>query len=325
MSLAPVMRQRFFDSNGDPLSGGKLYTYEAGTTTPQASYTDSSLGTANANPVILDANGEADVWLDPSLSYKFTLTDSNDVEQFTTDNVIGLLTNNSVITASIQDGAVSTAKIADDAITADKLRDDVSTDVNRAVTTNHLRNESVTLAKLAPPVQQSLCPTGTVLSYVSATAPTGWLNCDGTAVSRTIYANLYAIIGDSFGEGDGSTTFHLPDLRGQFLRGHDGGAGVDPDAASRTALNTGGNTGDNIGSKQDDEFDSHNHGGGVHNHTYRISTAINAGSPSRGYERGNAVSGAPFPETDNSGTIINTQGGNETRSKNVAVNFIIKT
>jgi hypothetical protein len=97
----------------------------------------------------LNASGEASVWLDPSLSYKFALKDSNDVDQWTVDNVIGLLTADSVSGASIQNLAVSTAKIADDAVTADKLRDDASVDANRAVTTNHIRDANVTRAKLS--------------------------------------------------------------------------------------------------------------------------------------------------------------------------------
>lgn len=149
MNLAPLIRQRHLDANGDPLSGGKLYSYQAGTSTPQATYTDSGGLTANANPVVLDSNGEANVWLDPTLSYKFVLKDSSDVTQWTVDNVIGLLTNDSVPTASLQDGAVTTAKIADDAVTAAKLKDSASTDADRAVTTDHVRDSAITRAKLA--------------------------------------------------------------------------------------------------------------------------------------------------------------------------------
>lgn len=86
VSLAPIAKQRFFDSNGDPLAGGKLYTYEAGTTTPKATYTDYTGGTPNANPVVLDANGEADVWISTGY-YKFVLKNSSDVTQWTEDYV----------------------------------------------------------------------------------------------------------------------------------------------------------------------------------------------------------------------------------------------
>lgn len=84
--LSPQGKFRALDSNGDPLSGGKLYTYEAGTSTPKDTYTSEDESVANANPVILDANGYADVWL-ASGSYKFVLTDSADVTQWTIDDV----------------------------------------------------------------------------------------------------------------------------------------------------------------------------------------------------------------------------------------------
>lgn len=147
--LAPVLKHRFLDSNGQPLVGGKLYSYQAGTLTPQATYTDQGAATPNANPVILDSDGECDLWLDQTISYKFILKDSDDVTQWTVDNVIGILTDDAVTTDSLQDGAVTTVKIADDAVTADKLADDASTDSNRAVTTNHIRNDAITLEKMA--------------------------------------------------------------------------------------------------------------------------------------------------------------------------------
>jgi hypothetical protein len=84
--LSPTIKQRFFDSNGDPLSGGKLYTYSAGTTTPKATYTDDSGDTANANPIVLDSNGECNMWLSSGY-YKIVLKDSDDVTQWTVDRV----------------------------------------------------------------------------------------------------------------------------------------------------------------------------------------------------------------------------------------------
>lgn len=68
---------QFFDDDGNPLALGKLYTYEADSTTPKATYTDQSAGTQNANPIILDAAGRASIWIDGA--YKFVLKDSNDV------------------------------------------------------------------------------------------------------------------------------------------------------------------------------------------------------------------------------------------------------
>lgn len=62
-------------------------------------------------------------------------------------------------------------------------------------------------------------PIGTILAYGGAVAPSGWFLCDGTAISRTTYSELFAVIGESFGAGDGSTTFNLPDMRGKFAEG----------------------------------------------------------------------------------------------------------
>ncbi len=68
---------------------------------------------------------------------------------------------------------------------------------------------------------------GCVMWYAKRTPPVGWLECDGSAVSRTTYANLFAVIGTTYGAGNGSTTFNLPDLRGEFVRGWDHGRGAD--------------------------------------------------------------------------------------------------
>lgn len=107
--LAPYAVQQFFDNSGDPLAGGKLYTYEAGTSTPKATYTDADEGTANANPVVLDSNGRADIWLD-SGSYKFVLKDSTDVTIQTTDDVTGDAANtfgSSVVSVSTNTAVTS--------------------------------------------------------------------------------------------------------------------------------------------------------------------------------------------------------------------------
>jgi len=138
-----------------------------------------------------------------------------------------------------------------------------------------------------------------------------YLLCDGSAVSRTTYSALFAIIGETYGEGDNSTTFNLPDLRGRFARGVDGGIGNDPDAGSRTALHTGGNTGDNIGSYQDHEHEGHKHELQLSSSTPPsgdwIRFASNAGTT--GQSRG------PFQDEGTS---------TETRPINVNVNYYIR-
>lgn len=89
------------------------------------------------------------------------------------------------------------------------------------------------------------CVVGTVQSFAMSSAPAGWLKANGAAVSRTAYAALFAVIGTTYGAGDGSTTFGLPDLRGEFIRGWDDGRGVD--------------TGRVFGTAQSDAFQGHWH------------------------------------------------------------------
>ena len=91
-----------------------------------------------------------------------------------------------------------------------------------------------------------MVPSGAVLYFAGRTAPAGWLKANGAAVSRTAYAALFAAIGTTYGAGDGRSTFNLPDLRGEFLRGWDDGRGVD--------------TGRVFGSAQAHALQSHQHG-----------------------------------------------------------------
>lgn len=151
-------------------------------------------------------------------------------------------------------------------------------------------------------------PAGSILAWPGATPPNGWLECNGGAISRTTFSRLFAIIGDDYGIGDGSTTFNIPDLRGRFIRGWDHGAGRDPDRASRT--NRGDSTtGDNVGTLQADQYRSHTHG-----LLHDPSNIQNAPSGVTGfYAYG-------LPDTSNTGA----SGGNETRPVNINLMYIIK-
>lgn len=107
--------------------------------------------------------------------------------------------------------------------------------------------------------------TGTILSTVATSAPTGWLLCDGSAVSRTTYANRYNLVGTTFGAGNGSTTFNLPDLRGRSIIGVGTGAGL----TARTRGQTGGAETHTMSEAEMP----------VHGHPFRISQT-SQGSPS---------------------------------------------
>ena len=154
---------------------------------------------------------------------------------------------------------------------------------------------------------QSGAITGSIVIWPLATPPTGHLECNGNAISRTTYATLFTIIGTAYGTGDGSTTFNLPDYRGEFLRGFDNSAGIDPDAASRTDRGDG-TAGNNIGTKQTDDFKSHQHG-----------VLYTAGTRIGGFPSANG-SGFYNPYTEQSLAT----GGNETRPRNINVMYCIK-
>ena len=110
VKLSPIFNDAQNDSNGDPLSGGKLYTYAAGSTTNQATYTDSDGGTAHANPIILDSRGEpsSPIWLTEGLAYKFVLKDSGDVTIRTVDNISGVNETTTLTNEWIASGSTPT-------------------------------------------------------------------------------------------------------------------------------------------------------------------------------------------------------------------------
>jgi|APGre2960657404_1045060.scaffolds.fasta_scaffold00017_53 microcystin-dependent protein len=152
---------------------------------------------------------------------------------------------------------------------------------------------------------QSPTLVGQVVHFAMSAAPTGWLKCNGAAVSRTTYAALYAAIGTAFGSGDGSTTFAVPDLRGRFLRGLDDGAGRD----SGRALNS---------TEQLDAFQGHFHSvgavrlvSGYFDQHYAQGTAQYVKSVDTGAAINDGVNGAPR-------TAV------ETRPRNIALLACIK-
>ena len=151
---------------------------------------------------------------------------------------------------------------------------------------------------------------GTIFFVADDVAPEGSLICDGRLLSRTTYADLFAKLGTTYGAGDGSTTFQLPDYRGEFLRGWDGGRGVDAGRV-RGSFQTGQNqTHTHSGTTSSD---SHSHtfsattgGGGAHTHT--VPSLASNGPAERSASSGN-ISGSNFITTSSSGTHTHTVGG----------------
>lgn len=144
-------------------------------------------------------------------------------------------------------------------------------------------------------LEAQLQPPGMVSYFAGTSAPAGWLVAGGTTVSRTTYAALFAVIGITYGAGDGSTTFRLPDLRGEFIRGVDGGRGVD--------------VGRVLGSSQADDLKAHTHNAPT-------STGV-AGA----FE----VAGGAFNVDYSPAVPTSSTGGSETRPRNIALLPCIKT
>jgi microcystin-dependent protein len=151
----------------------------------------------------------------------------------------------------------------------------------------------------------SIFPAGIIWEYGGSSAPTGWLLCDGSAVSRTTYAALFAVLGTAYGSGDGSTTFNVPDKRGKFGIGVDGTytRGSTGGAASGTTSTAGshnhtGNTGSTTLSTS--QIPSHTHSG----------TTDSAGNHTHGTSGGGGESGiAPSANYGNTNNYILTGGG----------------
>ena len=179
----------------------------------------------------------------------------------------------------------------------------------------------------------ALNPSGAMVMFGGASAPTGWLLCDGAAVSRATYATLFAAIGTTWGVGDGSTTFNVPDMRGRAPIGAGTGSGLTP----RT-----------LGSKLGEENHAltlaengththtgglHAHTGGAHNHTIATSTVadnggrVHCGAAGATGTTAYAASGGAVATTYD-GAVATTSSGSgtahNTMQPSAVVNFIIK-
>jgi hypothetical protein len=181
-------------------------------------------------------------------------------------------------------------------------------------------------------------PSGTIIAFggPKAKIPKGWVICDGTLFDRTnaTYKNLFDAIGVSWG-GDGGNKFAVPDLRGQFLRGVTETINLDPDAAtrdkSRPELNSSGNGGNAVGSKQKDVFGFHDHDFKDNGHRHAVAKGYSTDGGTNGPDGGELTNGGHggvnkihFSDTNPSNINFTSKGGNETRPTNAYVYYIIK-
>ncbi len=219
----------------------------------------------------------------------------------------------------VKDPGTGKLKVPSNGIGSNELASDASVDANRAVNTDHIKDGSVTAAKLDSAAVSVLMPTASLMPYAGSSAPTGYFLCDGSAKSRTTYSALFGIIGTNYGVGDGSTTFNIPDLRGRVIAGQDDMGGV---SANRLTGLSGGINGDVLGGV-----------GGLQSH---LLTAAQSGLPEHTHG-GTRDSDAADPGGTNSrqirgGTTGGVTGGSKPASSahnnvqpTIILNYIIKT
>lgn len=223
----------------------------------------------------------------------------------------------------VKDTGTGKLKVPSNGIGSNELASDASVDANRAVDTNHIKDGSVTAAKLNSAAVSVLMPTGTVLPYAGSTLPGNpddYLFCNGAAVSRSIYSTLFAAIGTTYGGGNGLTSFNLPDLRGRVIAGQDDMGGT---SANRLTNQSGGLNGDTLGAT-----------GGSETH---LLTSAESGLPSHNHTIAMQQTNANFDSGSfnglrtGSGKSTGTTGGTNASSAHnnvqptIILNYIIKT
>jgi microcystin-dependent protein len=254
-TLLPNGRQTFLDINGDPLAGGTVTFYVPGTTTLKDTYQDSSAVTLNTNPVILDASGQATIFgvgayrqvvkdalgnviwdqntsdtAATTSSWGGTSTGTANLQVVNAPNFssqdgqsiefIAGFTNSSAFALSPNGaGAVPVKKDTQNGVFVCAGGEVVQGTVVRAT-----YDATAGIFHITPTISGAV--TGEFRSFGMSIAPIGWLQANGVAVSRATYAALFAAIGVTFGSGDGSTTFNLPNRTGRAEVGVDASAFV---------------------------------------------------------------------------------------------------
>ena len=178
---------------------------------------------------------------------------------------------------------------------------------------NYLQSDQPVPAELLPASALAI-QAGAIITWAGAAAPDGWKLCDGAAISRTDFEDLFTVLGETFGAGDGSTTFNLPDLRGRFPLGLDNMGGNSADSVTATkADELAGKGGSETHTLTVDEMPAHNH-------EFRRVGSGNTGA--------RAVQTRSNSDWENNNVIIGNAGGGQAHDNMppwLALNYIIKT
>jgi hypothetical protein len=185
--------------------------------------------------------------------------------------------------------------------------------VYRSLVTPNLNHDPISSPTYWEVYQKDQVPIGTIFPFAGGTVPTNYLECDGIAISRAAYSGLFAAIGVTYGVGNGSTTFNLPDLRGEFIRGWSHGrSGVDPARV--------------LGSSQLDAIQNITGSFGIDNITQQETTPTGAFyyDPENVHTPGTGPGGVAEGAYANFDASRIARTALETRSRNIALLYIIK-
>lgn len=229
-----------------------------------------------------------------------------------------------VASANIVDGTIATADIADSAVTSAKIADGtiVAGDIaDNTITSAKLLTGTIATSKLATATVQLLTPSGALMPYAGASAPTGWLLCDGSAVSRTTYSDLFTAISTTFGAGDGSTTFNIPDLRGRTIAGKDNMGGTAANRVTTAASQIDGTSLGYTGGSQSVALTLSN----LPDHTHNVGFTTLTRANGTGASYGDITQGS-----STTGNVVDTVGAglglaHQNMQPTMILNYIIKT
>lgn len=296
----PYVVEKIVGGNAQPVNGASVQVNVRGSSAALI-YNVETGGAPIANPTTTDANGEINVWVDEG-SYDLVISGSG----ITTRTVPIELSRGdalvSIATTRLADGAVSTAKLQDSAVTTAKIVDG-----------------SITQAKITSGL--SLLPTGVILPFGGATAPSGFVMCDGASYTTASKTALFNVIGYAYG-GSGAN-FNVPDLRGRVSVGADNAGTGAANRLPNSARALGQNGGEERHTLTTAELAAHSHAT-----NQRITDPSSQPTP---WDNGNFVPYAGrnsnFDSTTNSGPI--NAAGSNTPHNNMQpyaiVNHVIKT